>query len=144
MTSTVARSAAEAVVRERCGNPRVLDAGRSSTAWVVDSTSGRWVVRVPIPNSGRLLSYRSEAHLGDLLTDAGHPVASWTVVEVEDTWCSVGPLLPGRPLDDHADFGPDFASALGRLLGDTHALPTEGFGPLVDVQDRLHGRSDSV
>ncbi len=91
-----------------------------------------------------MLSYRAEERIGSLLGAAGHPVASWTVVEVSGTLCSVAPLLAGVPVDYGAPFSREFADALGRLLGDLHALPADGFGPLLDDSQNLGGRSASV
>jgi aminoglycoside phosphotransferase (APT) family kinase protein len=144
MTITLASEALRLAVSEPCRQVRPVASGRSSSAWAASSNSGEWIVRVPVPESGRTLSYRSEARIGDLLHALGHPVATWSLVQVNETLCSVAPLLRGRPVDYANAFDPGFAAALGRLLFDLHHLDASGFGPLVDDDRFLHGRSESL
>jgi aminoglycoside phosphotransferase (APT) family kinase protein len=144
LTMAIANEAARIWLSDPCHGVRPVASGRSSSAWAVSSTSGEWIVRVPVPDSGRALSYRSEARIGELLHDLGHPVATWSLVEVDDLLCSVAPLLKGRPVEYGEIFHPDFAAELGRLLFDLHRLDASGFGPLVDDDRALHGRSSSL
>lgn len=144
MTMTVATEAIRLAVGEPCGGVRRIASGRSSSAWAASSPSGHWIVRVPVPDSGRTLSYRSEARIGELLHALGHPVATWTLVQVDEELCSVAPRLQGRPVDYGRRFQSGFAGELGRLLFDLHHLDASGFGPLVDDECALRGRSASV
>jgi aminoglycoside phosphotransferase (APT) family kinase protein len=141
-------SIAERALDRALGAPfdelRRLSAGRSSSAWAASTTSGSWVVRVPVPASGRTLSYRSESRICELLHGLGHPVATWTIVEVDGFTCSVGARLDGVPVDYGERFMPSFAAPLGRLLFDLHHLDAERFGPLVDEDSRLRGTANSV
>lgn len=143
MTAAVAAEALRLAVGESCSELRPIASGRSSSAWAASSASGDWIARVPMAHSGRPLTYRSEARIGELLHAAGHPVATWSLVEVDRTLCSVGPLLHGRPVEYGDAFQPDLAAALGRLLFDMHHLPAQGFGPLVDDERTLRGHSSS-
>lgn len=127
----------------KCRDLRLVASGRSSSAWAASTASGEWIVRVPIPESGRRLSYRSEAKIGELLHKLGHPVPTWTPVRVGAAVCSVGPLLTGSPVAYDEPFTPDFAQALGRLLFDLHHLDADGYGPLIDDDRTLRGRSQS-
>lgn len=140
MTMDLASEALRLATAEPCRDVRRLASGRSSSAWAASSPSGDWIVRVPVPDSGRTLSYRSEARIGDLLHALGHPVATWSLVETNETLCSVAPRLHGRPIDYDEPFPAKFAPELGRLLGDLHRLEASGFGPLEDDDRVLHGR----
>lgn len=144
MNTAVASEAVRLAVGESCRWARPVASGRSSAAWAASSPSGDWIVRVPVPGSGRTLNYRSEARIGQLLHVAGHPVAKWSLVSVNDVLCSVAPLLQGRPVDYGEPFEPKFAAALGSLLFDLHHLDASGFGPLADDDLALHGLSKSV
>lgn len=144
MSMAVASKAIRLAVGERCRGVRPVASGRSSSAWAASSPSGEWIVRVPVADSGRTLSYRSEARIGELLHALGHPVATWSLVHVDGVLCSVAPLLQGRPVDYGDLFQPEFTAALGRLLFDLHHLDASGFGPLVDDHRVLHGRSASL
>ncbi|MCP3860995.1 MAG: aminoglycoside phosphotransferase family protein, partial [Phycisphaeraceae bacterium] len=119
-------------------------AGRSSQAWRGTRSAGEWVVRVPIPNSGRLISYRSEALLTGLLADAGQPVCTWHLVPVDDVECSLGPFLDGIPIDHDWAWPKPFASSVASILRELHQLPATGWGPLENRADRLHGTSPSA
>lgn len=119
---------------ERCA------AGRSSQAW----TDGQSVVRVPIPNSGRLISYRSEVLIGELLAQAGHPVSTWRLEPADDVECSIGPLLPGTPVDEPWAWPKRFVESTAAVLRQLHRLPTTGWGPLDNRSDRLRGTSPSA
>ncbi len=110
---------------------KLLATGRSSQAWACAADNRRWVVRVVKPNSGRRQSYRSEAAIGRLLAAKGHPVCPWTVTA--DGQASIGPALPGRPVEYEEQWSVSFAQGLGRLLRDLHRLPSRGFGPLENV-----------
>lgn len=143
MTTAVASAAIQLAVGEPCRDARLVGSGRSSSAWAASTPSGDWIVRVPVPDSGRTLSYRSEARIGELLYALGHPVATWSLVHVDDVLCSVAPLLQGRPVDYGERLQPQFVAALGRLLFDLHHLSATGFGPLLDDDHILHGRSAS-
>ena len=121
----------------------LLASGRSSQAWYVDAAERRCVVRVPIPNSGRLMSYRSEAQIGDLLADAGHPISRWSVRTRDDCDCSVGTLLEGTPIAYDSEWTASFALALALALRDLHHLPATGWGPLENASTQLVGTSMS-
>lgn len=121
-----------------------LAPGRSSQAWMVSHGGGRHAVRMPIRESGRVVSFRSEALIGALLADAGHPVSEWRTVTADDIECSIGPLLDGEPVEEGSPWTPAFAAGLADLLADLHRLPATGFGPLDDDAARLSGRSASV
>lgn len=118
-------------------------------AWRVDG-SGRadirgptYVVRLPIKNSGRRNSYRSEQLIGSYLCQRGHPVATWTVVAVDDLECSVGQMLPGAPISYDTPWTAGFAKSLAMTLSDLHAMPASGFGPLADRSDKAEGTSSN-
>ena len=144
MTPTVAAEALRLAVGEPCRGLRRVASGRSSSAWAASSASGQWIVRVPVPDSGRTHSYRSEAQIGELLHERGHPVARWAVVQVDGVPCSVARRLQGRPVGYDERFQAGFAAALARLLLDLHHLDATGYGPLVDDDRTLYGRSSSV
>jgi len=129
---------------ERSATVQLLSSGRSSQAWrAVDSEQER-VIRVPIPNSGRLVSYRSEVLIGELLADAGHPVSRWHLETVDDVVCSIGMILEGSPVDYHADWSASFTAAFASVLRDLHSLPVTGWGPLADSFEELRGTSESA
>jgi len=133
----------EAVLGEIVGAPDLLAAGRTSEAWQLEQDGNRWVARVPLPDSGRVIGCRCERSIGRHLAAAGHPVAEWTVVEVDGTPCSVGPLLAGSPVDHGRQFTAPFAAGLARTLHDLHHLPARGYGPLDEVADELVGTAAS-
>lgn len=121
----------------------LLASGKSSHAWQTVDRTGRSVVRVPIPNSGRLLSHRSEALIGDLLANAGHPVSRWKIRQVEGVDCSIGELLGGSPIAYDAEWDHSFAGELASVLRDLHQLPATGWGPLANASTELIGTSVS-
>ncbi len=118
--------------------------GRSSQAWRGTRSDTDSVIRVPIPNSGRLMSYRSEALITRLLTDAGHRVSPWDLVPVDDIECSIGPFLPGTPVEDDRTWPKPFVAGVAAILRELHQLPATGWGPLQNRADRLHGTSLSA
>lgn len=138
----IAERALVAVVGEPWVDLVRLAAGMSSAAFAGSTVSGRWVVRVPALAPGRSLNYRSESTICAVLRDLGHPVATWTNVEVDGLVCSVGPRLDGVPVSDDEPFTPAFAAQLGRALSDLHQIAVGGFGPLAD-DERLHGTADA-
>lgn len=121
----------------------LLAAGKSSQAWRVVDAEDQSVVRVPIPNSGRLLSYRSEERIGDLLSKAGHPVSRWETQTVEGVDCSIGTFLEGSPIAYDAEWSDQFAEHLASVLRDLHQLTATGWGPLANTSSELVGTSDS-
>ena len=144
MTETLARAVAARVWGRDAGEPRRLASGRSCDAYVVHVHGTDHVVRVPAAGTDRSIRFCAEAALGEALSAAGHPVARWTVVEVEGTDCVVGPRLPGAPVASDGEWSAAFTAALGRLLADLHALPATGFGPLADSAGALRGDGGSV
>ena len=118
--------------------------GRSSQAWTATRGETDSVVRVPIPNSGRLSSYRSEALITRQLTDAGHRVCTWDLVPVDDIECPIGPFLPGTPVEDDGTWPETFVDSFAAALRDLHQLPATGWGPLENRADRLHGTLPSA
>ena len=140
MAEARARRAAELLLGDVSGIG-LLAGGNSSQAWTATHDGKRSVVRVPIPNSGRLLSDRSEARIGALLSAAGHPVSDWTLVEVDDAPCCVGPLLDGTPVAYGEVWTDLFAADLAAVLHDLHQLTADGFGPLENDDTQLRGRS---
>ena len=137
------RSVAERVISELhdsfAGAVRPLAKGRSSSAWIVEAAGGQWVVRVPLPDSGRRPSYRSEALVGELFHRTGHPVAHGGLVEIEGVLCSVSRLLDGTPVEYGWRWTEDFGSQLASMLYDLHGLSASGWGPLADGDHRLQG-----
>ena len=119
-----------------------LSAGQSSLAWVAQAGEERWVVRVPVKDSGRRITYRAEAAIGRYLTSLGHPVADWTIVDHDGTMCSVAREIPGVPVACHQDWTDDFGRQLAHVLADLHEMPAEGFGPLANDHESLRGLSD--
>jgi aminoglycoside phosphotransferase (APT) family kinase protein len=136
--------AVEMVIGPGGATPRLLSSGRTSQAWVVDTPHGQWVARVPVENSGRTLSFESEALIAQHLVASGCPVAEWTVVTVDGAVCSVGRLLPGRPVDYEARWPVHFASSIASVLHELHRLPVVGFGPLENTNAELRGRSANL
>lgn len=122
---------------------RLISAGRSSQAWLAELPTGEYVVRVPIPESGRLMSYRSEALVTSLLRDAGHPVCDWRIVFADGVECSVGRLLPGSRVRPDQAWPMPFTDSVASLLRCLHDLPAGGWGPLQNRSDRLAGLSHS-
>ncbi len=118
--------------------------GRSSRAWRTTSADTPSVIRVPIPNSNRTDSYRSETLITRHLADAGHPVCKWDLVPVDDVECTIGPLLPGTPVDDGWAWPKPFVVRFAAALRDLHELPATGWGPLENRADRLHGASPTA
>lgn len=130
---------------------RVLLAGQSSSAWVARAGEERWVVRIPVQDSGRRITYRAEAAIGRDLTSLGHPVANRTIVDYNGTMCSVSRELPGVPIAYDQDWSDGFGRQLASVLADLQQMPAEGFGPLVDQEqqtvrwmseDRVRGVTD--
>jgi aminoglycoside phosphotransferase (APT) family kinase protein len=128
-----------------------LVAGQSSSAWVAQTGEERWVVRVPVKDSGRRITYRAEAAIGRYLTVRGHHVADWMLVEHDGITCSVAREIPGTPVAYDGVWSDDFGCQLAHVLADLHQMPAEGFGPLADDQqqpvrgvsaDRVQGVSD--
>lgn len=118
-------------------------AGRSSQAWGGVQSGRAWVARIPIPNSGRRGSYRSEALITRHLSETGHPVCSWQLVPVDDVECSIGLRLEGTPIERAWTWPRSFVERVAALLRDLHQLPATGWGPLENRADRLHGISPS-
>jgi aminoglycoside phosphotransferase (APT) family kinase protein len=144
----VARLSAElacravATARDRVADQlraRLLARGRSCTAWYVKAGTEELVVRVPIPDSGRRVDFEVESRIGNILLEAGHPVADWQVIRVEDQTCAVGPLLAGRPVALGERWPEAFAAAVAALLSDLHDLAVPGFGPVELAGDLLRG-----
>ena len=136
-----AERAVEAVAGRRPDQIGVLASGRSSTAFIAEVDADRWVVRVPIEGSGRPVSYFAEAAIGRLLVSGGHPVAEWSVLDVDGIRCSVARRLSGTPVDYDGAWSAEFAQQFARLLHTLHDAPADGFGPLLDDSERLHGIS---
>lgn len=142
--TTIARVRAHQVLG---AGTELLASGRASQAWGGEREGERWVVRVPIPNSGRTIGYRSEALIGQLLTEAGQPVCPWRIETAGEVECSVGPLLEGTPIDyvdDSTPWSPAFADAVATVLRHLHRLPAQGWGPLENRSDALVGTSESA
>ena len=137
MSARRALRAARAVLGPDVGAPHRLAAGRSCEAFGVVARGEEYVVRVPVVGTDRSIRFRAEATIGDALADRGHPVARWAVVDVDGVACAVGRRLPGVPVDGSAPwttgFSTGFSAGLGRLLADLHAVPANGFGPLIDT-----------
>ena len=66
------------------------------------------------------------------------------VVTVDGVEFSVGRMLPGRPVDYEAQWPVQFASSIARVLHELHRLPVVGFGPLVNTNAELRGRSANL
>ncbi len=147
----MATECVEQVARREVDAIWELSAGRSSSAWVAQAGAERWVVRVPVKDSGRRITYRAEAAIGRYLTSLGHSVADWALVENNGTMCSVAREIPGVPVAYDRVWSDDFGCQLAHVLADLHEIPAEGFGPLADDQqrlfrglseDRVHGITD--
>jgi len=123
---------------------RMLAAGRSSQAWLVTADSRRSIARIPIPNSGRQTSYRSEQLIGERLAEAGHPVCRWRTGIADDVECSIGPVLDGEPVEYEVDWASEFITDLAALLRDLHRLTATGWGPLENSSSVLRGVSASA
>jgi len=121
-----------------CG-VRLLAQGRTSNAWVAEIRGVHWVVRVPIPNSGRRMSYRSEVAITELLQSRGHRVAKWKVIVLGEVPCAASRLLSGTPIEYGQPWSTEFINALASVLADLHRLPVTGWGPLVDDDHGLEG-----
>lgn len=144
MDSELVSVSVEMVTGPGGATPRLLSSGRTSQAWVVDTPHGQWVARIPVENSGRTLSFESEALIAQHLVASGCPVAEWTVVTVDGVVCSVGKKLPGRPVDYEARWPVRFASSIASVLLELHRLPVVGFGPLENTNAELRGRSANL
>jgi aminoglycoside phosphotransferase (APT) family kinase protein len=94
-----------------------------------------------VPGTDRSIRFQAEATLGALLAGRGHPVASWTVIEIDGISCVVGERLSGSPIAYGGRWTPAFCARLGDLLTDLHALPATGFGPLVNDPGQLRGET---
>lgn len=147
----MATECVERVAGRRVDVVRGLPAGRSSSAWVAQAGEERWVVRIPVHDSGRRITYRAEAAIGRYLASLGHPVADWTIIDHNGTLCSVARQLLGVAVSYDQDWSDDFGRQLAGVLADLHEMPAEGFGPLVDdeqqmvcgiSEDRVHGVTD--
>ena len=136
------KESVERVTGQRVDAVRAVSAGRSSQAWIAHVGQERWVVRVPIEDSGRRITYQAEATIGRYLGSLGHPVAEWTIVSVNGSTCSVARQIPGVPVVYDQAWSSKFGHSVGRLLGDLHAMPAERFGPLEDHQVSIRGVSD--
>lgn len=77
MDSDLVSVAVEIVAGPGGATPRMLSSGRTSQAWVVDTPHEQWVARVPFENSGRTLSFESEALIAQHLVARECPVAEW-------------------------------------------------------------------
>jgi aminoglycoside phosphotransferase (APT) family kinase protein len=145
--ATIAEVRARRLAEQHLGRratTELLAAGNSSQAWLATLDDERWVIRIPIPNSGRSMSYRSEASIGSQLAAVGHPVSDWTTVEVDHELCCFGPRLAGGPISYGEDWTEQFAAELGSLLHDLHHLPASGFGPLEDTEGEPRGCSSTA
>jgi aminoglycoside phosphotransferase (APT) family kinase protein len=145
--ATIAEVRARRLAEQHLGRratTELLAAGNSSQAWLATLDHERWVIRIPIPNSGRSMSYRSEASIGSQLAAVGHPVSDWTTVEVDHELCCFGPRLAGGPISYGEDWTEQFAAELGSLLHDLHHLPASGFGPLEDTEGEPRGCSSTA
>ena len=120
----------------------LLSSGHSSQAFAATVGSERWVARVPIEGSGRHITYNVEAALNRSLISNGHPVANWSVVDVEDVPCSVARRLPGAPVRYDQPWSAEFGQQLAQLLHALHTVPAEGFGPLINEDTGIRGSSD--
>ncbi len=118
-----------------------LPAGRTSDAYLAETDGGEVVVRVPILESGRLLSYWSEQEIGEQLAEAGCPVARWQVVEVDAMLCSIAPRLSGEPISYSHVWSDELAADVAKTLHQFHVLPVSGWGPLVNRLGPLTGAS---
>jgi len=137
----LARCARNAIGAPETRHITILAPGMTSTAWQASRGHGGWVARVPLPDSGRRVTYRAEAHIGAILAMAGHPVATWTTVEVEGVPISVGPYRPGVPVDPVQPWSEEFTAAVAHTLVTLHGLDCSDWGPLRDEDDRLVGIS---
>ncbi len=88
-------------------------------------------MRLPIPNSGRRLTYGAEASIGYLLEEQGLSVARWTVVEADGLRCSVAPLLSGEPVQA-GPWSDELAGDVAEVLRALHQLPCRYAGPLAE------------
>lgn len=140
----VARRALELLLIPESGPVTQLARGMSSTAWRADCGGDQWVVRVPIADSGRRLSYRAEASVGAALAEAGHPVVCWETVEVDGVPVSVGPFRSGHPIDPDGRWSDSLAAEVAATLAALHGLPCRGWGPLRDIDDQLIGISSDA
>lgn len=144
MSREIARKAAQFATGESPASVEPFASGRTSDAWLAETSRGSWIVRIPVAQSGRRVTYRAEAVIGAQLTQRGHPVADWTIIEItRGRPSSVARLLPGSPVDYETRWTPEFARALALVLGDLHALPATGFGPLNSGDDALYQRGIS-
>lgn len=120
----------------------LLARGMTSTAWYASSDDGGWVARVPVPGSGRRLTYRAEEYIGAAMTAAGHPVVRWRTVELDGgTLVSVGPRMSGVPVDPTQAWSERFTVAVAETLASLHGLECSGWGPVRDTNERLIGIS---
>lgn len=141
MRESIAERVVEMVVGRRPGALRALSAGRSSDAYAADVGGQDWIVRIPTNDPSRRTSYHVEATVGDYLASAGHPVAQWSVLELEGVRCSIARRLAGSRVDYTSTWPTDFAKQLGHLLDTLHNAPVKGFGPLMDNPSGLRGSS---
>ena len=147
MTAELARLAAESVLGAGVGLMTRLAVGRSCEAYVIelaDRSNRQYVIRVPVAGTDRSIRFKAEAALGAMLAGLGHPVAEWRVVDIDGIACAVGPRLMGTPIRYGLPWTATMGQQLGDLLADLHALPAEGFGPLMDISTAFRGESSSV
>lgn len=123
------------------GRAHPIAEGRTSYAWRASLDGVDHIIRVPIPNSGRRLTYQAESRIGLDLASRGHPVATWTTVNVGGLPVSIGAMLAGTPIDGRDAWTDEFTRDFARLLADLHALDCRGWGPLQDTASQLIGTS---
>lgn len=141
VSKSVAERAIRTVAESDVGPVTAAGTGMSSEVWKGHARGQYWAVRIPIPDSGRRPSYRSEHLIGEVLTNGGLPVARWTLLEVDGIVCSVAPWLPGDPIDPDREWADTFGAAVASVLTALHTIRTDGWGPLEDTPSRLQGIS---
>jgi len=141
MSGAVAQEAVECALGRPVDEVRLIFSGRSSDAWLAGVSTERWIVRVPIKNSGRRITYLAESLIGRHLESLGHGVAVWTVVEGNGVSCSVARHLPGVPVAYDRSWSEEFGQALAGVLRDLHMMPATGFGPLANDETEARGVS---
>jgi aminoglycoside phosphotransferase (APT) family kinase protein len=124
--------------------PEALPDGLSSHAWRIRSMSGDLVLRLPVHVDDGVGSYPTEHALLARLTELGARVPA----PIQGSWLipgwSAGPFwltsfVPGTRLrPEPTDWAAAGIAAFLRLL---HSIPATGFGPLVEVDGQLIGRS---
>jgi aminoglycoside phosphotransferase (APT) family kinase protein len=124
--------------------PEPLPAGLSSHAWRIRSTAGDLVLRLPVQIEDGVGSYPIEhailARLRALGARVPAPIqGSWLIPGWSAGPFSLTSFMPGARLrpESSAWAAPEIAAFLHLL----HSIPATGFGPLVEVDRRLVGRS---